>query len=171
MKLYLLRHGDAMDREDPRYETDAARPLTLKGIQRTKQLAHALRAWDVEFEVILASPLVRARETAEMVEHGLRQHGRMELTTHLAPAGDPEKLIAQINALRPAPDGVLLVGHEPYLSGFVSVLCAGSSHLALTLKKGGLVRLEVAALKYARCASLEWLVPPRLFGPKRVRKN
>lgn len=171
MRLFILRHGDAMDRNDPRYENDAARPLTIKGIQRTKQLAHSLRAWDVAFDLILSSPLVRARETAEIVEHGLRNHGRLELTPHLAPEGDPEKLIAQINALRPPPDALLLVGHEPYLGGLISMLCAGSSHLALSLKKGGLVRLEVDALKYARCAALEWVIPPRLFGPKRARKG
>jgi phosphohistidine phosphatase SixA len=58
---------------------------------------------------------------------------------------------------------VLLVGHEPYLSAFIALLCAGGEPLSVTLKKGGLCRLEVERLRCGRCASLEWLLPPRLL--------
>lgn len=171
MKLYLLRHAEAADHGDPRYKNDADRPLTPKGIQRTKGLAHALRQMDITFDVIFSSPLVRARETAEVVERGLRLHGRLELTEHLAPAGDVEKLVHQLNKVRPTPESLLLVGHEPYLSSLISLLCTGSSHLSLTLKKGGLCRMEVETLRAARCASLEWLLSSRLIGPKRVKRT
>ena len=171
MKLYILRHGEAAEHGDPRYKNDADRPLTPKGIQRTKALAHALRQLDITFDVIFSSPLVRARETAEVVERGLRLHGRLELTEHLAPSGDVEKLVHQLNKVRPAPESILLVGHEPYLSSLISLLCTGGSHLSLTLKKGGLCRMEVGSLRAARCASLEWLLSPRLIGPKRAKRR
>src|SRR6266550_9155268 len=99
MKLYILRHGEAADPGDPKFANDGERPLTPKGIQRTRLLAHTLRQMGISFDVIFSSPLVRARETAEIVERGLRRHGRLEITDHLAPAGDPEKLVAQINGL------------------------------------------------------------------------
>src|SRR5882762_5883878 len=111
MKLYILRHGEAGEPDDPKYKNDAERPLTLKGIQRTKLLAHALRQMEITFDVILSSPLVRARETAEIVERGLRLQGRLELNEHLAPSGDVEKLLNQLNKLRPAPGNILLAGH------------------------------------------------------------
>jgi phosphohistidine phosphatase len=171
MKLYILRHGEAAEHGDPRYKNDADRPLTPKGIQRTKALAHALRQLDITFGVIFSSPLVRARETAEVVERGLRLHGRLELTEHLAPSGDVEKLVHQLNKVRPAPGSILLVGHEPYLSSLISLLCTGGSHLSLTLKKGGLCRMEVESLRAARCASLEWLLSSRLIGPKRAKRR
>jgi len=171
MKLYILRHGEAAEHGDPRYKNDADRPLTPKGIQRTKALAHALRQLDITFDVIFSSPLVRAREMAEVVERGLRLHGRLELTEHLAPSGDVEKLVHQLNKVRPAPESILLVGHEPYLSSLISLLCTGGSHLSLTLKKGGLCRMEVESLRAARCASLEWLLSPRLIGPKRAKRR
>lgn len=171
MKLYILRHGEAADHGDPRYKNDADRPLTPKGIQRTKALAHALRQLDTTFDVIVSSPLVRARETAEIVERGLRLHGRLELTEHLAPSGDAERLVHLLNKVRPAPGSILLVGHEPYLSSLISLLCTGGSHLSLTLKKGGLCRMEVESLRAARCASLEWLLSSRLIGPKRVKRR
>ena len=171
MKLYLLRHGEAAEPGDPSYPKDADRPLAPKGIQRTKSLAHALRQLGVAFDVILSSPLVRARATAEIVERGLRLHGRLELTDHLAPSGDFQKLVAQLDDLRPVPKSVLLVGHEPYLSELLSLLCAGGQSLGLTLKKGGLCRMAVEELSAGRCAQLEWLLAPRLIGSKRAAKK
>ena len=170
MKLYLLRHGDAVEHGDPRFK-EADRPLAPKGIQRTKSLAHVLRQMEISFEVILSSPLARARETAEIVERNLRLKGLLELTEHLAPTGSVEKLVAQVNAIRPVPDSVLLVGHEPYLSGLISLLCTGGPGLSLTLKKGALCRLEVEPLCCARCASLEWLLPPRVVGFKPSKRE
>src|SRR6185312_7639278 len=74
MKLYLLRHGDAGEAGDPRYK-DNERPLTPKGIQRTKQLAHVLREMEITMDAIVTSPLTRAKETAEIVVHGLKMVG------------------------------------------------------------------------------------------------
>src|SRR6267378_1938954 len=92
MKLYVLRHADAVDESDPRFENDADRPLTIKGVRRTKLLTHALRQWEITFDTIFSSPLLRARETADIVMRGLRLQGRLEVTDHLAPSGDVEKL-------------------------------------------------------------------------------
>jgi phosphohistidine phosphatase len=171
MKLYILRHGEAVEHGDSRYPNDADRPLTARGLQRTKALAHALRQRDITFDVLFSSPLARARETAEMVERGLRLHSRLEFTVHLAPSGDYGKLVAQLTELRPTPKSLLLVGHEPHLSGLISLLCTGGQGLSLTLKKGGLCRLEVEHLRAGRCASLEWLVTSRWAGSMRSRKR
>jgi phosphohistidine phosphatase len=173
MKLYILRHGDAVEHGDARFkETD--RPLTPKGIQRTKLLAHALRQMEASFDVVLSSPLTRARETAEIVVRGLRREKRLELTDHLALSGSMASLVDQVNAIHPRPKSVLLVGHEPYLSGFISLLCSGGPALSLALKKGALCRLEVEVLSCAKCGTLEWLLQPRLLGfkpPKRKTEN
>lgn len=171
MKLYLLRHGEAAEFGDPRYPNDADRPLTDRGAQRTKALAHALRRWDIAFDVIVSSPLVRARETAEIMERGLRLHDRLNFNDHLAPSGDYGRLVSSLNEMRPAPKSLLLVGHEPHLSGLISLLCTGGQGLLLTLKKGGLCRLEVERLRAGRCASLEWLLSPRLAAGKRPRRR
>ena len=171
MKLYLLRHGDAAEPGDPRYPTDAARPLTSKGIKRTRQLANALRQMEISFGVIFSSPLVRARQTAEIVARSLKLEKQLRLTNHLAPGGAFVDMLAQIENARATVPAILLVGHEPYLSGLISLLCTGGPSLALEMKKGGLCRLEVAAIKAGRCATLEWLLSPRHFGPKRAGKT
>ena len=170
MKLYLLRHGDAADPNDPRYPTDAARPLTPKGIKRTRQLANGLRQMDITFDVIFSSPLIRAKQTAEIVARSLKLEKHLRFTNHLAPGGTFVDLLAQIEHTRPAIKSVLLVGHEPFLSGLISLLCTGGPALALEMKKGGLCRLELEMVRAGRCATLEWLLTPRHFGPKRAAK-
>jgi phosphohistidine phosphatase len=169
MKLYILRHGDAVEHGDSRYKEND-RPLTTKGIQRTKQLAHVLREMEISFDSILTSPLTRARETAEIVGRGLKLHDNMRFCEHLTPSGSMEELVHQVNMIRPAPKSVLLVGHEPYLSGFVSLLCTGGPGLAVVFKKGALCRLDVEVLSSGKCAALDWLLQPRVIGfspPKR----
>jgi phosphohistidine phosphatase len=170
MKLYILRHGDAADHGDPRYPTDASRPLTPKGIKRTRQLANGLRQMDITFNVILSSPLLRAKQTAEIVARSLKLEKHLRFTPHLAPEGAYVDVIAQIENVRGRAENILIVGHEPLLSGLISLLCTGGPLLGLTLKKGGLARLEIAQLKAGRCAMLEWLLTPRHFGSKRQSK-
>ena len=168
MKLYILRHGDAGERGD--YANDDERPLTPKGIARTKALVRALRRWDVDFDTIVSSPLVRARETADIVHRGLGAQSRMTLIEELAPSGDVTKLILYLNSILPAPESLLLVGHEPDLSSLISLLCTGGPHLPLTLKKGGLCRMEIESLRAQQCAELEWLLTPGTIEAKRPKK-
>lgn len=170
MKLYILRHGDAAAHGDPRYK-ESERPLTPKGIRRTKTLAHLLHQMEISFDAILSSPLTRAQETARIVAHGLQWPGKLELTEHLTPSGSMERLVEQLNFLRPLPKSILLVGHEPYLSGFISLLCTGGTGLSLSLKKGALCRLELDLPRCTQCAELEWLVQPRLFGFKPSKRE
>lgn len=163
MKLYILRHGDAGESVDSKTK-DAERTLTPKGIQRTRQLGEVLREMEITFDAVLSSPLVRARETAEIVARELKFTGKVELTEALTPFGSMPNLIRQLTMLRPVPKNVLLVGHEPYLSGFISLLCTGGPGLGIEMKKGGLCRLEVEAPVCGKCATLEWLLPPRVVG-------
>ena len=165
MKLYILRHGDAGEAGDPKVK-DAERPLTPKGIQRTKQLAGALEQMEVSFDAILSSPLVRARETAEIIARELKFGGKVELTDSLTLSGSMENLVRELTMLRPTPKSVLLVGHEPYLGAFISLLCTGGPGLGLEMKKGALCRLEVESPSCGKCATLEWLLPPRVVGLK-----
>jgi phosphohistidine phosphatase len=119
---------------------------------------------EITLGAILTSPLTRAKETAEIVARGLKVQDKMEFTDHLTPSGSMEKLVEKINFLRPVPDSVMLVGHEPYLSGFISLLCVGGPGLEVKMKKGALCRLEVEHLTCAQCATLEWLLQPRVIG-------
>jgi phosphohistidine phosphatase len=161
VNLYFLRHGIAVERGTPGFKSDAERPLTLKGKRQLRQTAAAMRNLDLQFQLILSSPFTRARQTAEVVAKSLKLKKRLAFSDELTPDGDSKALIRQINELKPAPESILLIGHEPYLSCLISVLATGGTDLMMDLKKGGLCKLEVEKLSYGRCAALAWLLTPR----------
>lgn len=163
MNLYLLRHGAAAQRGAPGYIDDADRPLTDEGREKLRVVARAMKAMKLSFDRILSSPCQRARQTAEIVAERLRLASRIEFSDHLAPDGKIEALIQQLKGLRPKPENVLLVGHEPRLSELASILMTGKTGLPIKLKKAGLVRLSANSLRTGACAELDWLLTPGLM--------
>jgi len=161
LSLYVLRHGIAAERGTPGYTKDADRPLTPEGEQKLWQIAEAMKALELSFDLILSSPYLRARQTAELVAETLKARKRLDFSDHLTPGGNTKKLVELLNRLQPPPENVLLVGHEPYLGGLISLLVAGNESLFVVLKKGGLCKLTVQSLKPGRCAALEWLLTPK----------
>jgi phosphohistidine phosphatase len=161
MELYLLRHGIAVEPGTPGYEDDSRRPLTPKGEAKMEQIVRAMKALELSFDHILSSPYVRTRQTAEIVARAFDAARKLEFSNSLAPGGNWKKLIEAIEKLDSPANSVLLVGHEPYLSGLISLLLSGDSGWCITMKKGGLCKLTVDALKHGRCAELEWLLTPK----------
>ena len=167
MNLFLLRHAIASDPgEDglPKNLPDADRPLSAKGRQKFGRTTEALRAMELKLDAVVSSPLLRARQTAQIVTEAFELRRKLILTDHLAPEGSPKLLIEQINDLGPRVKNILLVGHEPYLSRLISLLIAGSTTAAIDLRKGGLAKLEIEELRYARCATLAALLTPKQLG-------
>ena len=160
MNLYILRHGIAVDHGAPGYARDSERPLTPKGRRKMAYIVQAMKAMELSFDVILSSPFVRARQTAEIVAAAYRAKRRLAFSDALAVGGDPRQLLEHLRRLDPALEDVMLVGHEPYLSSLISLLVSGRPDFTVTLKKGGLCRLEIESLKYGRCAALAWLLTP-----------
>src|SRR5687768_7456254 len=108
MELYILRHGIATEKTDPRFSLDAERPLTDEGRKKTLHIARRMKSLNITFDVILSSPLMRARQTAEIAASVLGFKHKLKLTPHLAPDGSKESLIRQLKAHRPAAKTALL---------------------------------------------------------------
>ena len=161
MNLYILRHAIAVDHGTPGYENDADRPLTPEGARKLERVARAMRALDLDFDLILTSPYVRARQTAEGVAEVLKLGKKLEFTETLTPGGDTRALIQLLTNHPKAPKDVLLVGHEPYLSGLVSLLVAGIEGFPVLFKKAGFCKLRIDSLQHGRCAMLAWLLTPK----------
>jgi len=157
MEIYILRHGIAVERGSPGYKKDSERPLTDEGEEKMRQIAKAILAMDLKFDLILSSPYVRAQQTAQIVAAELDQE--VTFTELLVPDGNSLELIREINDEKP--QRVLLVGHEPDLSQLVSILLTGDSETAIELKKGGLCKLTADRLAFGRCATLNWLLTPK----------
>jgi phosphohistidine phosphatase len=142
MELYLLRHAPAGVRDPRRYPSDPERPLTRKGKLKMVLAARGLRTLGLEFDLILTSPLVRARQTARIVRSVLRAPARVRLFRPLSPGVEPESVVHAL-ADFPAAKRLILVGHEPGLSQLAGFLLAGKgSGVSLALKKGGLCGID-----------------------------
>lgn len=164
MNIFILRHGIAVEPGSPGINKDSDRTLTPKGERKISQVADAMSTLGVSLDVILTSPYLRARQTADIVAEGVGAKKKLAETEHLAPGGSSKKLIEQIAGVKPAPDNVLLVGHEPSLSELISFLIAGDTRALVMMKKGGLCKVSVERLHYGRCAVLEWLLTPKQMG-------
>lgn len=161
MELYILRHAIAAD-PGPKYKLDSARPLTDEGIRKMKEVAKGMRAMGLSFDLILTSPYLRTRQTADIAAEVLDFKKKIMMTETLASSGgDPKRLITEINQHHESAESILLVGHEPYLSGLISMLISGNSGGSINMKKAGLAKLSVDKLKYGHCAVLEWFLTPK----------
>lgn len=159
MNLYLMRHAIAEARDASVYPDDSLRPLSGPGRRKMVKIAGGLKELGLAFDLILSSPYLRARETAEIMakRFGLKNH--LVFTENLAPLGQPDQLIAEIRA-QYLVENLLLVGHEPYLSSLASMLLTGHAGLEIIMKKGGLCCLSLSEPRYAQCAVLEYLLTP-----------
>ena len=163
MELYLLRHAIAVLRGTPGYTDDSKRPLTPQGEKKMWRIARAMKTLGVTFDVIVSSPFTRARQTAEVVAEVFGAKKKLSFEEALAVGGDHRELINRINTVYGGVGRILLVGHEPSLSELISVLIAGHTRASVTLKKGGLCKLTVESLRYGDCATLDWLLTPKLL--------
>lgn len=161
MELYLLRHAEAVPHGDAAFDRDSDRPLTADGEKRMRRVAAGMRQLDLAADPILSSPFVRARQTAEIAAQALTAMDKLTLTDSLAADGDPAGLIAEIQRHYRSAKSILLVGHEPYLSGLISQLLTGHDTLSLNFRKAALAKLTVTSLHYGRCAALDWFLTPR----------
>jgi phosphohistidine phosphatase len=161
MNLFIMRHGIAVDLGAPGIAHDAERPLTPEGQSKLGQIIKAVHGMELSFEAIISSPYVRARQTAELIACSFKKSTKVELREALAPDGTSALVIETLRRLKPAPENLLLVGHEPNLSHLVSVLVGSKGGSCVVFKKGGLCKLCVHSLRPRPDASIEWLLTPK----------
>lgn len=157
MILYFLRHGLAEERETWNGD-DASRPLTDKGKKKLVSITEKLAGLDLDLDLILTSPYLRALQTAEIVAKGLHQPDDLQKDSRLAPGfGLPE--LSAIVQDHPDNQCIMFVGHEPDFSQTVSDLIGGGR---LLFKKAGLARVDLFELNPLQ-GELAWFFPPRLI--------
>jgi phosphohistidine phosphatase len=158
MKLYFLRHGLAGNRDE--WESDdSARPLTEEGIAKMKKSAATIAKLGLDLDLILASPLVRALQTAEIVAKQLNLQDKLVKDERLG-ADFSARFLVGIIAEHPNANGLMLVGHEPGMSDAVSHLTGGGR---VVMKKGSLACVELPDPKSEK-GELVWLLPPRVLA-------
>jgi phosphohistidine phosphatase len=158
-EIYLIRHGIAEARGDA-WPDDAKRPLTEQGMSRLRKSIRGLERIGVSCDVVLTSPLVRARQTAEIVAAGLSPRPSIVTIDSLAPGGSFAAVIADLEKhTRKA--RIALVGHEPNI-GELAARLIGSRH-AIEFKKGAVCRVDLEALPPSGPGQLRWLLTPKIM--------
>ncbi|MEH1789399.1 phosphohistidine phosphatase SixA [Nostoc sp.] len=161
MELYLIRHGIAEDQGLG--IKDEERSLTKEGRQKTEKVAQKLVKLGLNFDLILTSPLVRARQTAEILI-AEKLSSQLEESSHLAPDGQISSWLKDWLEPRNYSQNtqLALVGHEPNLSNWAEILLWGEAKASLVLKKAGMIGIKLPETGSPLGRSqMFWLTPPK----------
>ena len=157
-ELYLVRHAIAAER-GPNYPDDRERPLTSEGIARFKRVVDGLKEFDVSLDLVLTSPLARAKHTAELLIAGIGGKPRLEELDALSPGGRMPQVLEAIGKYSKRYKHIALVGHEPDLGELtIRLLRARGS---IEFRKGAVCCLELDGTMPSGPGTLRWHLPPR----------
>ncbi len=158
-ELYFIRHGVAELRGDE-WPDDTKRPLSAEGMVRMRKNARGLVALNVTLDVVLTSPLVRARQTSEIIVSAFDERPSIVTTESLAPGGSYQAVLAELEK-HSRRARIALVGHEAAI-GEMAARIAGSRN-AFPFRKGAVCRIDVEALPPAGPGTLRWFLTPKIL--------
>ncbi len=141
MEIILVRHAKAEARDANSWPDDDQRPLTAEGRAEQRAAARAMKKMGIKFDFLLTSPLLRARETADLLARGYRWSEAPQVVEELGhgyAVGAVVKLLAKF----PPASTVAMVGHEPDLSDLTGALTTKDGRLSIAVKKSGVVGIE-----------------------------
>lgn len=156
MKVLLVRHATALDRETPGI-ADALRPLTEEGAHRFEKSARAIAAL-VTPDLILASPLLRAKQTAEI----LARHWPGVAMREADALGTGSRVEFEGGLGRLSRDAVVAaVGHEPHVSDWTAEWLGATRGEPFAFKKGGAALIEFDGDVAKRGGRLVFFLAPK----------
>jgi phosphohistidine phosphatase len=155
MDLFILRHGKAEQSSEA--SDDSTRELTPAGEKEIKDIARWMKREGYLFNVIASSPLIRASETADIVARTLDEKDRVVIWDDLAPGGDLDTVC--YNAAQSGSGAaILVVGHEPALSGLVGKIISHDGTASVIFPKGGLAKIINFSFDNQPSGDLQWLL-------------
>jgi len=161
MLIYVVRHGIAIDRDNPKCPPDPERYLTEDGVEKTKQVADGVAALGAAADLMLSSPYVRAMQTAEIFASALGySKQKIRRTDLLLPGAEPSMLFRELAKDKDS-STIFLFGHAPQLDDVIAT-ALGSRHHVTSLKKAGVALLELKRVS-PPSAEILWLAPPKLL--------
>jgi phosphohistidine phosphatase len=162
MRLYIVRHAIAELRNisSPR---DEDRALTPEGVEKMERAARGMKAMDFIPDTILTSPLVRARQTADILQNAFGTGVPIEINNDLAPGGDRGSLYRKIVDYAKEAHGLMIVGHMPSLGEIAGDLACGYQDCFFHLKKGGMCVIDLECFQDEGRGELVSLLTPALL--------
>src|ERR687887_1626760 len=157
MIVYFLRHASAGHHlANPTH--DERRSLDEEGIEQCRQVGRALAAMDVHVDAVISSPLKRATQTASLVANEIGFDGKLQRTPALRPDAQVEAF-SELLARNAKPEALMVVGHNPSLSQFLSLLISeGASARSVDLKKCAVARVDLSG----KMGILKWILTPKI---------
>jgi phosphohistidine phosphatase len=168
LRVMIVRHGPAEDRDPVKWPDDDRRPLTSKGLGQTRRAAKGLARVAPPVRRLASSEAERALATAKLVRESLAGSPPVETWPELAPGGLPEPIFDRLQRTARS-GGVLLVGHEPTLAEFVGMAIAGDGVSVVHLTKGGAACLEFPDGVKPGAGRLVWLLTRKQLAGERAR--
>ncbi len=161
MELYIVRHGIAVDREDPKCPADPERFLTDEGIEKSRQVAKGVVEVASVPDLILTSPYLRAVQTAELFADALEfSRNKIRKSDLLLPGAEPLQLFRELAKDKDL-SSVFVFGHAPHLDDLIAT-AIGTKHHISSLKKAGVAFVELKRL-VPPSGELVWLATPKLL--------
>jgi len=157
MELFILRHGEAGKGSATR--NDFQRSLTVTGKQELEEIAKAFVKLGLEFDFVFTSPLIRCKQTAEIILKYVDSKNKVETINELRPEGNKLELYNRLSKLK-QDSSTLLVGHEPYLSELIGE-AIGEINCRINLKKAGFAMIRIISLQPKIKGELRWLLTPK----------
>jgi phosphohistidine phosphatase len=160
MIVYLVRHGPAMNRANPSAPPDPERPLTSKGMEKTREVIRGLRNLGVEPDALVTSPFLRAAQTAEIACEVLPfRREKIRKSETLLPNANPAAIFRELSRIRARE--VMCFGHGPHID-LALAHGLGLGEAVTELKKPGVACLEISRFAPLR-ARLIWMATPRML--------
>ena len=160
MKLYMVRHGIALDIGEQGVTRDFDRPLSESGQRKTAAAGRGLRAMGCRPDVIGSSPLVRAWQTAECLRAVYDEPPELEVCDFMAPGGSPVDLVTWCNT-HPPQSTLMLVGHMPDVAWHTHELLVEEDRQPLPFKKAAVACIAFPDRARIEGGRLEWFKQPR----------
>jgi phosphohistidine phosphatase len=161
MELYIVRHGIAIDREDPKCPADPERFLTEEGREKSRQAAKGVAEIASIPDLILTSPYLRALQTAEIFADIFEySKNKIRKSEFLLPGAEPMQLFREIAKDKDL-SSIFIFGHAPHLDDILAT-AVGTKHHISSLKKAGVAFVELKRL-VPPSGELIWLATPKLL--------
>ena len=158
MKLFLVRHGIAVDRGSGEIKSDAERPLTPEGCQEATLVARGLKQAGCKLDLLVTSPLVRARQTAVIFADVFKLAQPELVCLALAPGGQASDLFQFLKNTKT--EAIALIGHEPDMSMLAQTLLQAEFDMAF--KKAAVLRIDISEMPPIAPGVLKWFLPPKI---------
>lgn len=161
MHLYLVRHGIAVNVGEQGVTSDGDRMLSAEGRDKTAGAARGLKAIGCAPQRIVSSPLIRARETADIIADVLGGVENVEEDEILSTSSYGSNVVAWLSS-QPVQD-TMLVGHQPTCGEIASLLLSATDDVDVAFKKVAVCCISFESTALPGEGWLEWMLPPRML--------